>query len=279
MIKSIIKNILPPFIIKGARMLFPYQEEEGEKGSILFSDESYKTWEEVEKLATGNYDQDLILNYVKSTMRKVVNKEIAYERDSVEYDSVQFPWPLLSCLQKVSPNAVNIIDFGGGLGSTYHQCRAFLEIPLSWHIVEQSHFAKCGNEEFKTDELDFYDDLKRCHEATKANVLLASCVLPYLSDPLDRIKSFIETEVDYIIIDRTQFIDGSDHIVKLQTVSGNIYDASYPAYFFNYSKFVELFEGAYDLLAEFDSYCDTPGIIGGKKVEFKGMLFRRKGIK
>lgn len=75
------------------------------------------------------YDSHKILDKCKRATLEVVNGNAVYERDSVLFDAIQYSWGLLAGLQYAAictNNKLNVIDFGGSLGLTYHQNSNFL---------------------------------------------------------------------------------------------------------------------------------------------------------
>ncbi|MBE8359467.1 methyltransferase, TIGR04325 family, partial [Leptospira interrogans serovar Pomona] len=62
-------------------------------------------------------------------------------------------------------------------------------------------------------------------------------------------------------------------IVSVQHVPLEIYDASYPAWFFNLEEFVSLFQVKYDLVADFNSYLQATDILKGIQTREMGMIF------
>jgi putative methyltransferase (TIGR04325 family) len=75
----------------------------------------------------------------------------------------------------------------------------------------------------------------------------------------------------YLIFDRTPFIEGGQERLTVQKVHPSIYEASMPAYFFNQDKFLSYLEKFYDLLVEFESQ-DRVNIPS----QFKGFIFKKQ---
>ena len=149
----LIRDLVPPIVLRLYRNVV---------GEVCYTG-NYTTWEEAQQVSTG-YDSDLILEKVRDSLSKVKNGEAVYERDSVLFDKVQYSWPLLAGLLWIAAqkeNRLNLVDFGGSLGSTYYQNRKFLShlMEVHWSIVEQKKFAECGKRDFENDHLKFYDDL------------------------------------------------------------------------------------------------------------------------
>ena len=114
---------------------------------------NYSCWYKACQDSTG-YDSNVILNKVRDALLKVKNGDAVYERDSVLFDEVQYSWPLMAGLLWIAScgnNCLNLIDFGGSLGSSYFQNRKFLGhlCEFYWNVVEQEKFVKCGRELFE----------------------------------------------------------------------------------------------------------------------------------
>jgi len=108
------------------------------------------SWEEA-RIASGGYDDASILDKVRDATLKVKHGEAAYERDSVIFPAVAYTWPLLAGLMSTAAlhdGRLSVLDFGGSLGSSYFQNRAFLDTlsDVSWGVVEQRHYVACGQE-------------------------------------------------------------------------------------------------------------------------------------
>jgi putative methyltransferase (TIGR04325 family) len=239
---------------------------------------NYKTWEEARK-ASGGYDSDVILNKVKDSLLKVKNGEAVYERDSVLFDEVQYSWPLLAGLLWVASrenNSLNMIDFGGSLGSTYYQNIKFLSHlkELKWSIIEQKRFVECGKRYFENDHLRFYRDLNECIGERSPNAVLFSSVLQYLEKPYDFLAEVLDNKFKYILVDRTSFLEKGEDRITVQKVPPEIYPASYPAWFFDLAKFLNFFSKDYDLLADFDSFESFR--VGNAFAQNKGFIFSRR---
>ncbi|RHX91217.1 methyltransferase, TIGR04325 family [Leptospira yasudae] len=240
----------------------------------------FHTWEEAANLC-GSYDSKVILEKCKNSLLKVKRGAAVYERDSVIFDEIQYSWPLLASLMYVaakSDGELKILDFGGSLGSSYYQNRLFLKgiKNVSWNIVEQEEFVKEGKLNFQDENLFFYESIDSCIQERNINVFLASSSLPYIKDPFSLIKTIIKYDFPYILIDRTYFIDLPKSIVSAQRVPSEIYEASYPAWFFNFSEFVNAFSGKYKMITTFDSYLQASSRLNSVTTREMGMFFEIK---
>jgi putative methyltransferase (TIGR04325 family) len=232
------------------------------------------SWEDACNRCSG-YNDPLILEKVKIAALKVRDGQAAYERDSVTYSEVQYSYPLLSGLMWIAARnngRLNVLDYGGSLGSSYYQNKKLLDSvrEVEWCVVEQPGFVELGVKYFTTDCLKFFNNIDECFKSVKIDVVLLSSVLQYLKDPylvLEHIKS---EKVNHIIIDRTPFIRGDDRIT-IQKVHPSIYHATYPCWFFNKIKFLSFLRKEYELILEFDAL-DKANIPS----EFKGFIFQIK---
>lgn len=261
---ELLKNLIPPLFLKMYRSKYL-------KGR-------YFNWKSAQKQASG-YDDDLILEKVKDSLEKVKNGEKAYERDSVLFDDIQYSWPLLSLLLWIATkndNKLNVIDFGGSLGSSFFQNINFLKQlkELRWNIVEQKKFTDCGKKYFQNDNLKFYYSLADCCKENESQVVLLSGVLQYLEQPYKLLDQISEFGIKYIIIDRTPLHNKDDDFISIQKVPAKIYKASYPCWLFGRKKLFKYIDKNYNALVEFDSLDNLS--LRGININYKGFLLERK---
>ncbi len=220
---------------------------------------NYKSWKEAENKCSG-YDTDIIFNKVKDALLKVKNGAAVFERDSVIFDKVQYSFPLLSALNQVAlknNSKLNVLDFGGSLGSSYFQNRnLFNEInEFKWNIIEQEHFVTEGKKTFADDKLHFYYTIQECLDEQKINVILLGSVLQYIEKPYQLIDELTSKKVDYIIIDRTPILKNNKDRITIQKVPKVIYKAQYPCWILNESKLMNHISAkGYELIFDSESH-------------------------
>ena len=236
-------------------------------------DGDYKTFEEA-KSHSGGYDHAEILERVKKAALKVKSGAAVYERDSVIFDDIHYSWPLLAGLMWIAANnkgRLNVLDFGGSLGSSYFQSKKFPEgIDVKWSVVEQEHFVKIGREFITNERLRFYESIEMCIKNSLPDVIIFSSVLQYLDKPYEFIETVLSYKFEYILIDRTQFTLNKERIT-VQKVPPSIYEASYPCWIFNENKFFGVFKKDYELIEKFDA-----GDSGIGDFAFKGAILKRR---
>lgn len=269
-IKNIIKKLTPPIIIEIYQRLYTqnqclYTQKYGWHGD-------YKTFKDAKIDSTG-YDRMEILERVKDSILKVKKGEAVYERDSVIFNEIHYSWPLLTGLMWIAANKgrLYVVDFGGSLGSGYFQNKKFLEgIDVKWSVVEQEHFVKVGKELIADERLRFYESIEMCMQDSHPDAIVFSSVLQYLDDPYKFIERILSYKFEYILIDRTQFTDNKE-LITVQKVPPHIYEASYPCWIFNESKFFDAFIEDYEIIKKFEA-------LGGRigDFAFKGAILKRR---
>jgi putative methyltransferase (TIGR04325 family) len=241
---------------------------------------NYRSWLEALKNCSG-YDSEVILISCLKSLIKVRNGDFKYERDSVLFDKKQYSFGLLSglLLSAIENNCeLNVLDFGGSLGSTYFQNRDIKGFKsIKWSIVEQPNFVKCGREYFENEELKFYYSIEECLSNRSPNVIILSSVLQYIENYIEIINQINEIRFDYIIIDRTTFINGANHRIVKQEVPEWIYKASYPVHLFKFDEFVSLFTN-YEVVSDFNSFCDPTkyDLEDNAQIKWKGIIFQKR---
>ena len=262
--KTLLKELLPPIVLRATRR----NEKYGFFGT-------YASWEEAQRGSSG-YDSAAILAKVKQASLQVKNGTALYERDSVLFDQVHYSFPVLASLLRVAlenQGKLSVLDFGGSLGSSYYQCRGFLSgIPtVRWNVVEQPHFVDCGKECFEDETLHFYSEIDSCLVNESPDIVLLSSVIQYLEKPYEFLETLMQYEFPYLLFDRTAFVEVGDDRLTIQKVPPEIYTASYPAWFLDINKFLNLLATQYTCLLEFESL-DRVNVPS----QFKGFFFRRK---
>jgi len=267
-----IKSLVPHSLKIKYRAVFRQPVKSGWFGN-------YSDWSEATENCTG-YDQSNILDKVKAAVLKVKHGEAVYERDSVVFDKSEYSKIILNTLQKIADEnkrKLNIVDFGGSLGSTYFQYRNLLKNiqKLDWRVIEQPHFVDAGRAEIEDENLKFYYNIDDALVNFNPQLLILSSVVQYFEKPYQLINELLKYKFEYILIDRTSFIDSEKERITIQIVPENIYKASYPAWFLNKNKFIKAFIG-YDLCEEFESEVSLPvQLEKNVTANWKGFILKR----
>lgn len=277
---SRIKKYIPKIFFEIKNKALSLQKEPSLPKYGWFGD--YISWEEAKKASVG-YQDDEILNKVKTAILKVKNGEAAFERDSVNFDKIQYSWPISAALFWIAAQnfgVLNIVDFGGSLGSSYFQNRKFLRYlkKVNWNVIEQQKFTKIGKELLQNDELKFFDNVEECYTHTEPEAVLFSSVLQYIESPYSLLDKFFEKKIKFILVDLTGFTSNNEPSkITVQKVDPIIYDASYPSWIFNKEEFIRVFiQNSYELVEDFESEITINYM--GKSSKYNGFIFKRKNV-
>jgi putative methyltransferase (TIGR04325 family) len=237
----------------------------------------YPSFAAARACSTG-YEASVILERTRTALHKVVRGEAAYERDSVTFDKLELPFPLLAILLRAAAEQqgrLSVLDFGGSLGGTYFQCLGFLShLPLlEWSIVEQPAHVACGQREFANENLKFYKTIQECLKDRKPTVLLLSGVMQYLPQPWMFLRDAASYDFKWIMMDRMPLIDAERDRLTVETVSPRIYPASYPAWFFSQQRLKDNLPAGWEFVLQFDG--SDRQLLDGVEAAFIGLALQK----
>lgn len=236
-------------------------------------------WAQAQSASRGYADQAILARVLHAT-REVVAGRAAFERDSVLFQRWQPPFHLLAPLLRHAlrhGGRLEVVDFGGSLGSTYRLCKPFLPagLALRWWVVEQANFVAAGQAEFGDDELSFHLALADLPPPMAPRLLLVSSVLQYLEDPGAHLDAWGRFDAQTLVLDRTPLSSAAGHSLCIQHVPRHIYDASYPTWILSRARLLAQLSSHWHLVCEFDCPEGRRTAAGGLVFEFKGLLLER----
>lgn len=228
----------------------------------------YGDWDKAVHASDG-YDSAEIL-------RKICDSEIAVQkgqavdaRDGVVFEHMQFSFPVLAALGRAAhplSRPLRVVDFGGALGGSYRQYKAFYGERAEWAIVEQPDMIRLGQERFSDGEIRFFSSLAAALSAMSADVVLLSSALQYLREPYTLLEEIARSRVEHLVIDRTPCRSGERDILTVQRVPAEIYAASYPCWIFSRQRLESAFGRHFKTLA---SFSDASGIWHSEATSFE----------
>jgi putative methyltransferase (TIGR04325 family) len=242
------------------------------RGPIYSGD--YASWAEA-AAATPGYADPLIFEKTVAAARAVRAGQAAWERDTVLFPTPAPNAPLLEALRRAASahgGRLQVVDFGGALGSTWWQHRSWLaDLPeVQWDVIEQPHLVEAGRREFSTGPLRFYRSLAEWSTTGRPEVVLLSSVLPYLPAPHALLEEINHRGFRQVIIDRTGFTARGRDRLTVQDVPPAIYCASYPCWFFDRKKLLQALGPGWRVVAEWS----TPEEVD-IDAEYHGLMLER----
>lgn len=238
----------------------------------------YSSWNEALKFSSGYNDQE-IFKRTTGAVQRVIKGEATYERDSVLFKDQSWSFEILTALSFVETlqnEAVDIIDFGGSLGSLYFKNKIWIQQKpeRQWKIVEQRHYVDWANQNIQADQLSFYKTIEEAYNPNKKQILVLSAVIHYLENPFEFLSQILNKYSFYgIYIDRTPFLlNDQNSFVSIQKVPASIYESSYPCWIFRKQDVLDKLNSDYKTLFESESLdrCEDFPVI------FQGLFFLRK---
>jgi len=242
-LKGFIRDWTPPALLRAAvGRRSPQNRFSGE----------YSDWGAAQRASSG-YASEIIFEKTRSAALAVKEGRAVFERDSVLFDHVEYPFPMLAGLLRAAcenGGDLSVLDFGGSLGTSFRAFDSFRygAGKLRWSIVDQPRIVECGQREFTNQSLNFYASIRECLERERPQVLLLSSVLQYLERPHEVIQQAKAENFAHIIIDRTPCSYSARDILTVQTVPPSIYEASYPCWIFSRQRLVDALSDQYALL-------------------------------
>ena len=260
-LRRLVRDWCPPALVYSARSVL-------DKFGIIQSHRlngPYASWQEAERTTT-TYAAPVILERVAASTEKLLRGEAAYERDSVLFDQVEWPWPLLAGLGRQAAadgGELRVLDFGGSLGGTFVIARRFLnpDVRMSWRVVEQPHFVAEAAKLPMPRDLSFYSSIRSAIDSFAPNVVIASGVLQVLPSPHQVLGELLAIGAKLLLIERTPCIDADEDMLAVQQVPAKIFPASYPNWLFSRRR----------LQAEIATrYREVAGFESGERLDFNG---------
>ena len=262
--RALVKSFVPAPARRWVRKAFGWRWLRGD----------YACWADA-RAASDGYDAPYVLARVRYATRAVRVGRATWERDGVLFSGSPEPTPLRAPLQRIAATEggrLDVVDLGGGLGSSWWQQRDWFRelVSVRWRVVEQAAWVEVGRREFSGDGLEFYATLAAACADDRPAVLLLSSVLPYVEKPRQLMAEAIRRRFSHIIIDRTGFTGRGRDWLTVQHVPAAVGAASYPCWLFDRDSLLEPLGLDYALAGEW-----TLDELDGRH-DYRGFYFRRR---
>lgn len=246
-------------------------------GSLRFEPRG-ESWAQLS--TEGGYDHPSILRRVAAATESVLRGDAAAEQDGRLLPTLPPPGPALPCvLAAHGMGRLRAVDFGGGLASHWLCWRPWLKhFDHEWHVVEQPSYVKAGRQLFTSHPgVSFHEKLAEAlASCPQPDVILASSVLPYVSNPREIFTEFLRASPRWIVIDRTPFLDGSLDRLAMQINPPSNGNRRYPCWLFAAEAFVAEAEAqGYEMVVDWPG-SDGAHRVGPLRVRYRGFALRRR---
>lgn len=237
----------------------------------------YRTWSEAMSSSRG-YGDNAVLDRVISATRQVIAGQAAWDRDGHVFQEKSIHLPLLDSFQDIAKRkkgAFTVIDFGGGLGSTWRQHSDRLSVLglEHWRVVEQPQFVSAGRE-FQNDTLRFFFSFEEACREGPYHVVILSGVLPYLKDPYEVLAEVVQSDVEFLLLDRNPFVCDGRERLTVQHTPLFLGGGSYPCWLLSRERVENAVSKRFDLIAEWSGFDELDPNI----VQYCGLLYRNKRL-
>jgi putative methyltransferase (TIGR04325 family) len=261
--RKVAKKLVPAPLRRTARRVFGWRWFKGD----------YPNWSDA-RAASAGYDDAAVLARVVAAARQVRSQPGLWDRDGFVFSDPVLHEPLVNALRQAAVTAgepLTVLDFGGGLGSTWWQHRGALDrIVSGWRVVEQPAFVAAGQKEFGDGVLSFHATLAEACAPGQPRVILLSSVLPYLESPHALLDEVGARRFAHVIVDRTPFIVGGRDRLVVQANPPELGGDSYPCRLFDRAGLEVHFRNDYRLLAEWPvEFDEVDGTVGYHGLHFE----------
>jgi len=233
----------------------------------------YLSWAAARSVSLG-YDRQEILERVIVASRAARDGIAAWDRDGVAFMDRWVHEPFLAALKACAAaegNRIDVVDFGGSLGSSWRQYGASLMADVRWRVVEQPHYVEVGKREFTNERLTFYASLKEASFEQGSTTILLSSVLQYLETPYELLGDVVRMGFRHVLIDRTCFWRGNRDRLTVQNTPPELGGGSYPCWLFSREKLLSSLAFAYELKSDWPGFDELD-----PDIQFRGMYFTRR---
>ena len=195
--KRIIKELLPPFIIKMVRKI------------VFTKTEKFDNYEDVVKYSRGDYNNKELTEVVsiktKNYIKNLYKKEVQLGQEEQK---------LLNIFCLNDKKSLNVLDVGGGSGIHFHIVKSQLGVQLNWIVLETPEMVK-SNLNNTHQELNFVDDVSKIRNLN-FDLIFLSGVIQYVPYPYNFLKQILSLNSKKIIITRTPFKNSGKEFFTIQ---------------------------------------------------------------
>jgi putative methyltransferase (TIGR04325 family) len=238
------KLFIPPIVLIGARRvraLFQGQQLSAFEGP-------YSSWQGAMAASDDGWDSIDVLEKTLDLSLKMRDGLIEFQQDLIEYNRIIYSETILAFLAMASGmhgNSIEIVDFGGSLGTNFTQNKKILRHLIDdgkckWNVVERPPTVKIGRNYFEDKSLQFFvslDELMARNGYVPTSFLFSGST-QCIEQPFVLLDEIIDRGANLIAFDRLFVSPNAQHEIFIQHHMGT----TYPTWCFSRNLFVETIE-------------------------------------
>tara|TARA_B100001109_G_C18842267_1_gene465078 strand:- start:168 stop:1838 length:1671 start_codon:yes stop_codon:yes gene_type:complete len=236
----------------------------------------FNNWEDAVEKSRG-YNSKNILNEVLKNTLIAKNNLYFFERDgsllrknTISHNQIYL---ILEMINK-KKRGLNIIDYGGSLGSMYFKFKDIInqKHKNTWNIIEQESYVNIGKKNLDQDNLNFFKNIDTLKNKRIDLVMLCG-TLQYLDEPDNILKKIFALKPEIILIEKLPIINNQDsNKIYIQKRGEN----SYPSWIFTSSYVKFLFKkNNYNLYKNLKPEFEHNLFIKNEKINFCDFIYRK----
>ena len=182
---------------------------------------------------------------------------MVFERDGMIFSKLEYSWPCLASILACAGSKfeIQVLDWGGGFGSSYIQSRKYLEIAglqVSWSIIELPEIVESANKNLRYPAVNWYGDIYSI-QSHDFDVVLCGASINYVPTPYDVLIDLIKLEPRFLILDRTLISFESSDKIAVQINPESLHGSSYPVWILTENKILEFFtQNSFELVESWE---------------------------
>jgi putative methyltransferase (TIGR04325 family) len=248
-LKKTAKLISPPILLESVRKLKRYFSRSHVMHYGAFEG-PMSSWEEAIAHSDG-WDASVITEKILASALKVRDGIAEFQQDTVIRDKILYSttivaFLLLALALSRQKGRLDIMDFGGSLGTNYFQYRKIIkqlhETPFKWNVIELPAIAQLGLRHFANANLNFFESLDHAINelGQLPDAFLFTGSLQYVAEPLSLIDKVISSGAKLLAFDRLLVAPTEEHAIFIQRPDPEIfYPSTYPVWCFSKDRFIE----------------------------------------
>jgi putative methyltransferase (TIGR04325 family) len=259
--KQIIKDILPPILVKLSQKLVTKHKVASGKEQLVYS-----SYNEALKFSSNDaYEENELLEVIfKKTKRfaEELKSGIVPVWETSAYSIIG----LINPIVESKKDTITVLDFAGACGAHYFHVRSLLskEIKLKWVVVETNSMINYAKE-LENEELTFCDNFSDAkNKLGEIDLLHASSALQCVDNPDKYLNELLKCEAKWLLLNRLGFnkIDRDVVTIHASKLSWNGIGElpegytdrwiKYPFIFISENKFLNALKKTYKVVARFD---------------------------